>query len=107
MEVECFKIRLKPGTLPLVREWAARLNSEMSEVKKLLQNEGMALESVFLEQGPEGDSLVYYLRSPDLKRTREVSRASQHAIDVFHREVMQQISAGGARLECLLDASTE
>ncbi|MBX3033561.1 MAG: hypothetical protein KF865_06510 [Bdellovibrionaceae bacterium] len=105
MEVACYRIKLKPNSIPLVREWAARLNGEMSEVKKLLSDEGMALESVFLEKGSDGDFLIYYLRSPDLKKTREVSQASQHPIDIYHRQVMKQIAESHAELECLLDAT--
>jgi hypothetical protein len=57
MEVECFKIRLKPDSLSTVRAWADRMKSEMPEVKKLLASEGIRLESVFLEDGPDGASL--------------------------------------------------
>ena len=107
MEVECFKVRLNPNSLGLVREWSARLNANIKQVKTLLRNEGMSLESVFLEQSAEGDFLIYYLRSPDLKRTREISRASQHPIDVYHRETMKQIGQKSVQLECLLDANGE
>lgn len=107
MEVACIKIRLKPDSLETVRAWASRMTAEMNEVKKLLKNEGMSLESVFLEQGSEGDFLIYYVRSPDLKKTVEICRASQHPIDIYHREVMRQIEAGSIQLECLLDASNE
>jgi hypothetical protein len=107
MEVECFKVKLKPNTVHLVREWSARLNSEMVDVRRLLKNEGMNLESVFLEQSNEGDFLIYYVRSPDLKRTREVFGASQHPIDVYHRETMKNIAESSRQLECLLDADSE
>jgi hypothetical protein len=107
MEVECFKVKLKPNAVALAREWSAHLNSQISEVRQLLKDEGMTLESVFLEQSGDGDFLIYYLRSPDLKRTREISRASQHPIDVYHREIMKRISENSVQLECLLDASSE
>ena len=107
MEVTCYRIKLKPKSVQLVREWSARLNKDIDEVKRLLKHEGMALESVFLEQGAEGDFLIYYLRSPNLKKTYEVSRASQHSIDIYHREVMRQIAEGHTELECLLDASPD
>lgn len=103
MEVACYRIQLKPESVPTVREWSARLRSEIAEVRKLLKAEGMILESAFLEQGPQGDFLVYYIRSLDLKKTREVAQASQHPIDVYHREVMKKITASAAELECLLD----
>ncbi len=103
MEVECFKIKLQPNSIPLVREWAARLNSQLDQVKELLKKEGMTLESVFLEQSLDGDYLIYYLRSPNLKKTREISMSSGHPIDVFHRDFMKKIFESSVNLECLLD----
>jgi hypothetical protein len=105
MEVECFEVRLKPDSLPIVREWAARMNREMNEVKDLLKNEGISLESVFLKESPDGPSLIYYLRASNLKKAREVSRASKHPLDVYHQQVMTQVAASGDKLECLFDAS--
>lgn len=103
MNVECIRIQLKPDALPLVREWAARLNTEMETVKDLLRKEGMILESVFLEETPEGNSLLYYLRSEDLHKAREVSKASAHPLDAYHQQVMQKIAASAKSLTCLLD----
>lgn len=107
MEVACYRIMLNPNSVPLIREWALRLIQEKDEVRNLLKNEGMILESVFLDQGPNGDFLVYYIRSPDLQKAREVSQASQHPIDIYHRQVMKQIAASSTELECLLDANGE
>lgn len=104
MAVECHRIRLKPGSLPLVREWAKRLNDEMAEVRKLLRNEGMQVESVFLEESPEGEFLIYYLRSEDFGKARATSKASTHLLDIYHRDVMAKIGGESKRLECLLDA---
>jgi Family of unknown function (DUF6176) len=105
MDVACYRIKLKPNSVAFVREWAARMNSEMTEVKKLLKKEGMSLESVFLETGADGDFLVYYLRSPDLRRTSEVSLSSNHPIDIYHRQLMKQIEESCTELECILDAT--
>lgn len=107
MEVACYRIRLKPGSVPAIREWASRLQSEIVEVRKLLKAEGMMLESAFLEQSPQGDFLIYYVRSPDLKNARKISQASLHPIDIYHREVMKQITENAVELECVLDAATE
>lgn len=105
MEVECFEVILKPDSISVVRDWAKRMNSEMAEVKDLLKSEGIALESVFLKETPESASLIYYLRAPDMKKAREVSRASRHPLDLFHQQVMKQVAANGIQLECLFDAS--
>jgi hypothetical protein len=105
MEVECIRVKLKPNALPLVEEWADRLNKEVGTVKQLLRNEGMALESVFLEETPEGKFLIYYLRSANLDKARKVSQASSHPLDIYHQEIMKKISDGGIRLKCLIDVS--
>jgi hypothetical protein len=105
MEVECFKVTLKPDSLPTVREWAARMKSDITEVEALLKNEGITLESVFLDESENGASLIYYLRSPDLKKARETSRASKHPLDLYHQQVMKLIANSGKQLECLFDAS--
>jgi hypothetical protein len=107
MEIECFEVPLKPDAIKLVREWAARLNNEMSEVKKLLKSEGILLESVFLREASDGASLIYYLRGHDLKKAREISKASQHPLDVYHQQIMKQVAVGSQKLECLLDASSD
>jgi len=105
MEVECFKVTLKSDSLPTLREWAERMRNEMSEVKRLLKSEGIIVESIFLDENEQSSSLIYYLRSPDLKKAREVSRASQHPLDLYHQNVMKQIASSGKPLECLFDAS--
>jgi len=105
MQVECFEVRLKPDSISIVRDWANRMNNEMTEVRKLLKSEGISLESVFLKETPEGASLIYYLRASDMRRAREVSRASQHPLDLYHQQVMKQVAASGIQLECLFDAS--
>ncbi|RZI53672.1 MAG: hypothetical protein EOP12_05650 [Pseudomonas sp.] len=73
---------------------------------ELLRDEGVQIESVFLEETESGASLIYYLRSADPVRAREVSRSSTDPIDLYHQKVMKEISAGWTRLECLLDVGT-
>jgi Family of unknown function (DUF6176) len=107
MEVECVRIKLKSDALEMIQEWAARMNNEMKTVKELLKDEGMAVESVFLEKTSDGNYLIYYLRSSDLKKARNVSGASQHPLDVYHQEVMRKVASDSARLTCLFDASSD
>ena len=51
------RVRLREGSLPRVRAWAAELNARRDEVLATLSDEGIAVESVFLD----GEELVYYL----------------------------------------------
>lgn len=100
-------MKLAADSVPEVRAWAARLNSELTEVRKLLKAEGVSVESVFLEESNEGAFLIYYMRAEDFNRARELSRASQHPIDIFHQQVMKMVSVSWTKLECLLDATAD
>ena len=70
METVCVKVRLKPGSLPRVQAWAAELNNRRDEVMATLRDEGVVIESVFLD----GEALVYYLKAKDLAHAQAVVR---------------------------------
>lgn len=106
MEVACYRIQLKENMITKVKDWANRLNSEIIEVKVLLEKEGVTIESAFLEQSETGNFLVYYLRAANIKKALDTAKASQHPVDIFHRKVMSEITANINRLECLIDFTT-
>jgi hypothetical protein len=68
VETLCVRVRLVPGSLPRVREWAAELNARRDEVMATLRDEGVRIESVFLE----GETLVYFLKADSVDEAREV-----------------------------------
>jgi hypothetical protein len=102
-ETVCTRIKLKPGSVERVREWAAEINRRSDEALSTLRDEGVVVESAFLDSSDEGDFLVYYMKAKDMSRAREVARNSTHAIDKFHRGVMREICESGQGLELLLD----
>ncbi len=55
-ETRCVRLRLKAGSVPRVREWAAELTRRRDEVMATLRDETVRVESAFLESGPDGDS---------------------------------------------------
>ncbi len=63
-------MRLKPGCLPRVREWAAELTRRRDEVMATLRDETVRVESAFLDANPEGDFLVYVMRIDDDETNR-------------------------------------
>ena len=99
METLCVRVRLEPGSLPRVREWAAELNARRGEVLATLRDEGVRIESVFLE----GETLVYFLKADSIERAREVYARSQHAIDAYHRRFKDESFAEETQLELLID----
>lgn len=106
MEVKCRLIKLKTGSLPLVREWAQTLNSRMSEVLATLHDESMVIESVFLLSRADGDYLIYYIRAQSMEKARETVQSSSHEIDAFHQHFKKVAWASSEATELLFDAST-
>ena len=99
METVCVKVRLKPGSLPRVQAWAAELNARRDEVLATLRDEGVIVESVFLD----GEDLGYYLKAKDVAQAQAVYARSQHAIDAYHREFKDEAFAEQRTLELLID----
>jgi hypothetical protein len=102
-EIRAARMRLKPGSLPRVREWAAELTRRRAEVMATLRDETTRVETVFLESTAEGDFLVYYMRVDDAAADRKAFEQSTHAIDAYHRAVMQEIVESRQTLELLVD----
>ena len=102
-ETRCVKIRLKPDSIERVREWAQTLNRRMDEALETLRDEGVVVESVFLDRTEEGDFLIYYMKAESFEKSAEAARKSVHAIDEYHRKFMQETRVEGTRLELLLD----
>ena len=103
MPVQCARLRLKPGSLPRVREWAAELTRRRDEVMATLRDETVRVESAFLESSADGDFLVYYMRVDDLETSRHAAETSTHPIDAYHRAVMKEIVESRAMLTPLFD----
>jgi hypothetical protein len=103
METRCVRLRLRPGSLERVREWATELNARSDEVLATLRDERVAIESAFLERTSDGDFLVYYMRAESIEGAREAVSRSQHPIDVYHRAFMQQVVEASEPLELLID----
>jgi hypothetical protein len=93
------RVRLREGSLPRVRAWAAELNARRDEVLATLSDEGIAVESVFLD----GEELVYYLNAESIDQAQAVFSRSEHAIDAYHAAFKEATFAEERRLELLVD----
>ncbi len=102
-ESGCVKIKLKPGSLDQVREWAAELNRRKVEVMATLRDEGVSVEAVFLDSGEDGDYLLYYMKAENLAKASEVGRNSTHPIDSYHNTFKKATWDSTRRLEKLVD----
>lgn len=102
-ETQCRSIRLKAGSIERVREWALTLNQRKDEALETLRNEGVAIESVFLDRRPDGDYLIYYMKADDFKKVKEVHANSKLPIDVYHKQFKQETIEEQKVLELLVD----
>ena len=93
------RVRLKEGSLGRVRDWAAELNARRDEVLATLRDEGVRIESVFLD----GDTLIYYMRAESIEQAREVYAHSTHAIDAYHQRFKDETFDEQTALELLID----
>jgi hypothetical protein len=103
LRTRCFKIKLKPGSIERVRQWARTINERRDESLATLRDETVFLESVFLDRTGEGDFLIGYIRAQSFETGAEAIRKSVHAIDEYHRQFKQETWEERTELELLFD----
>lgn len=103
MEIRCVKIKLKPGSIEKVRDWAKTINEGKAEALATLRDESVILESVFLDQNSEGDFLIYVMKAEDFDKAKKAVGKSIHPIDEFHQNFKRECWEDGKRLETLID----
>ena len=105
METKCIRVKLKEGSLDDVRNWFQTLNNRANEVLESLENEGVIVESVFLEQIGGESYLIYYMKAESFEKSRNVSKNSTLAIDQYHKECKTKYLKEKKVLELLMDFS--
>ena len=99
----CVKVRLKPGSLSGVREWATELRTRSDEVLATLRAEGVVVESAFFGSDDQGHFLVYYMKARSVEQAREAARGSSHPIDEYHQQFKADTWDSRTPLELLID----
>ncbi len=102
-ETRCAKIKLKPGSIEKVREWAKTLNERKDEALATLRDESVILETVFLDQTDEGDFLIYMMKAESFEKARDAVQKSIHEIDAYHQSFKRETWAERKQLELLVD----
>jgi hypothetical protein len=106
METVCFKVQLRKACIDDVRAWFKTLQVRENETLETLKNEGVLVESVFLERHGEIDFLIYYIKAKDISYAGEVAKKSLLPIDLYHKECREKFCEGHEKLEQLLDLNT-
>jgi len=107
-EVVCTRIALNPESSALIREWGKTLNDvRRSEALATMIQEGVTVESYFLDSRPEGDYLIAYMRADSLEEAARVASTSAYGIDRYHQEVKEAAWGERTMLEPLVDLAIE
>ena len=102
-ETRCIKVKLKPGSLLHVRAWADELKSRKVEALETMREEGMVVESTFLDSTSEGDFLICLMKAQSFEKATGVVKQSLHAIDASHQTFKKDTTASVTQLELLVD----
>jgi len=103
METICIRIKIKQGALDDVRTWFQTLRERPNEVLQSLENEGVIIESVFLDSHGKDNYLIYYMKAENLSHARGIASKSILPIDEYHRKCLKSLCEERYNLEQLLD----
>ncbi len=97
------RIKLKRDCVDKTREWFSALMSQRDEVLKILKEQGVYVEAVFLDHIGEDYYLIYFMKEESTKKSLRVSSQSKHPINERHREYKKNCWKEKSILEPLLD----
>jgi hypothetical protein len=103
MQTRCVRVKLKPDRLNAVHEWQAEMNRRKEEALQTMREEGMIVETTFLERTSDGYFLIVLLIAEDFEKAKAIGRTSTHPIDVYHRNFRQDVSLEREDLDLLVD----
>ena len=103
-DIQCLKIEIKPGKTDYVAEWIRGLTDrDLAGLNEVLANEGMIVETIFLDRTPKADYLLLYQRAESLVKANEVFNASTHPVDEAVRAFIAETWADVQPLALLID----
>lgn len=92
----------KPGVL---KDWVRELRQREDEVLESFRNGGTRHEAAYLLEDADGPVLVHAQETVDPQTAHRAFRESELAIDLKHRQVMQEVVVGRMEAEELLNLS--
>lgn len=103
METICIKTKLKKEIVEEVRIWFQTLKNRINETLETLENEGVYVESVFLDKQGNDLYLIHYMKAENISKVYEVFSKSTLPIDLYYKECWKKYCEGREVLEELLD----
>lgn len=103
-QARCAKIKLKPGSVERVREWAHTLQvTRRAEALETLRAETVILESYYLDRTPQGDYLIAFMLAQNFEDARRAVEASTQDIDRYHQAFKEEVWDSLRPLEPLVE----
>jgi hypothetical protein len=103
LKTGCVKIKIKEGKLASVYEWKDYLNNHKEEVLESLKQEGVFLETVFLDKQQNDHFLIYLMKYTDLEKAKDAFSKSNLNVDKYHAQFKQEAWGDRQELELLID----
>ena len=103
LPTRCVVVKLKSGSVPRVREWAAEINRRKAEAIATLRSEHVLLEAAFLLPTPQGEFLVYVMKGGASHEEKADPALSPHPIDAYHQQFKRDAWESSEELETLID----
>lgn len=102
-KVICTRTKLRKDALNEVQNWLKTLQDRKYEVIETFRDEGVWIESAFLEKAGEDYYLLFYIRADDVEHALTTFQKSTHPIDVFHKECWRKYATESSTLELVFD----
>ena len=87
-EIQCLKIRIKPGKIRRIIGWLKDLKDRPEELREAQAAGGTLPESLFLERAEEADYLNFYTRAESLARLGEVFERATLPLDLETKQIL-------------------
>jgi hypothetical protein len=103
LKTGCAKIKIREGMLSRVLEWKKYINDNREEVLQSLRQEGVFIESVFLEKSGDDNYLIYYMKLQDHEKAKAAFNKSDLNVDKYHAKFKNEAWDERKELELLID----
>lgn len=106
MESVLIKYKVRENQKVKVKDWVEYFNNNKTEIKDTLIQEGILIESAFIESVGNVEYIYYYVKAKNLKTAIEIFQSSDNPHDVYHKKFMSESLELVENLTSLIDIDT-
>ena len=103
LKTVCAKIKIKEDKISKIYEWKDYLSLHENEVLQSLKQEGVFLETVFLDKQGKDYFLIYFMKCQNLEKAKEAVKKSTLKVDEYHSQFKKEAWVERQELELLVD----